>query len=96
MRTAAALFAALALAVIPVNVSTAQETPPVKTGDRVRITHACVAKNGGGIECQSDAGTLAMLSKESVVLDAGTTRPPCSALRAFQHHSGIEIARLRF
>ena len=65
------------LAVTPLTRVTAQEPPPVKVGDRVRVTHSCVARaRAAGLRCRTDAGTVAALSADSLVLDDQGTYLP--------------------
>ncbi len=49
------------LAVAPFTRVAAQEPPPVKVGDRVRVSHDCTYR-GTRKRCQEDKGSLARLN----------------------------------
>ncbi len=57
------------LAVAPFARVTAQEPPPVKVGDRVRVSHDCTYR-GTQRRCQEDRGTLDAVKADSIVLSA--------------------------
>ena len=62
-------FLVAVLAVAPLSSVSAQERPPpVKVGDRVRVTHTCTADTSGRSSCQVDQGALESLGADSVVL----------------------------
>ncbi len=65
MRSFTCLVAVLA--VTPLTRVTAQEPPPVKVGDRVRVSHDCTYR-GTRKRCQEDKGSLARLTGDSLVL----------------------------
>ncbi len=62
-------FLVAVLAVTPLTRVTAQEPPPVKVGDRVRVSHDCTYR-GTQRRCQEDRGTLDAVKADSIVLSA--------------------------
>ena len=62
-------FFVAVLAVAPLTRVTAQEPPPVKVGDRVRVSHDCTYR-GTRKRCQEDRGTVDAVKADSIVLSA--------------------------
>lgn len=62
-------FLVAVLAVAPFSAVTAQEPPPVKVGDRVRVSHDCTYR-GTRKRCQEDRGTVDAVKADSIVLSA--------------------------
>ena len=68
-------FLVAVLAVVPFNAVTAQDSLPVKPGDRVRVTHNCVARARGSLRCRKDTGSFHGVSRDTLALLGGFGTP---------------------
>ncbi len=77
--------------VVHLSALSAQQTPPVEVGARVRVSHSCITLNASP-NCREDTGTLASITTDSVVLSEDGVAPLSFSLASVRR---LEVVRGR-